>query len=143
MSVTQLKGNLTMGLTDPADVDISAWVTQLTIQRLRESIAIPGTLATGQASVAAGAESDNLIITFFSDLSDEAPFDLFEEAIMSPTSELLFSGTLDPGPTGPTNPMYSGTAVLLGVDIGGTVGQLRTQAQTLPIKAGTLTKALT
>jgi len=143
MSVTQLKGNLTMGLDDPADIDISAWVTRMTIQRLRESIAIPGTLATGQASVAAGAETDNLIIDFFSDLTADAPFDLFELAIQTPTSELWFSGTLDPAPVGPENPRYSGVAILLGVDLGGTVGQLRTQSQTLPIKAGTLIKATT
>jgi hypothetical protein len=143
MSVTQLKGNLTMGLADPADIDISAWVTRLTVQRLRESIAIPGTLATGQASVAAGAETDNLIVDFFSDFTADAPFDLFEDAIMTANSELWFSGTLDPGATSPTNPMYSGVAILLGIDIGGTVGQLRTQSQVLPIKAGTLIKATT
>jgi len=142
MSLTQLKGNLMMGV-DAADVDISAWVTRLTVQRLRESIAIPGTLATGQASVAAGAETDNVIVDFFSDLSAEAPFDLFEQAITSPNSELLFEGTLDPGPVGPENPKYSGTAVILGLDIGGTVGQLRTQSQTFPIRAGTLVKATT
>jgi hypothetical protein len=142
MSLTQLKGNLMMGVIT-ADTDVSAWVTRLTVQRLRESIAIPGTLATGQASVAAGAESDNLIIDFFSDLSAEAPFDLFEQAIESATSELMFEGTLDPGAVSATNPMYSGTAVILGLDIGGTVGQLRSQSQTFPIKAGTLTKATT
>jgi hypothetical protein len=142
MSVTQLKGNLKMGV-GTATTDVSEWVTRLTVQRLRESIAIPGTLATGQASVAAGSESDNLIMDFFSDLSADAPFDLFEEAIMSANSELMFEGTLDPGAVGPANPKYSGTAVILGIDIGGTVGQLRTQSQTFPIKAGTLTKAMT
>lgn len=141
MSFTQLKGNLMMGITD-ADVDISEWVTKLTLTRTRESIDIPATLATGQASVAAGAESATLGVDFFSDLSADAPFDLFEQAIESPTSELFFEGTLDPGAVGPDNPKYSGVAIILGLDIGGTVGQLRSQSQGYPIKAGTLTKAV-
>jgi hypothetical protein len=136
----QLRGNLMMGVA-AADTDISEWVTKLVITRTRENIAVPATLATGVASVAAGAESDTLNIDFFSDLSADAPFDLFEQALLTPTSELMFEGTLDPGAVGPTNPKYSGTAIILGLDIGGTVGQLRTQTQGYPVKAGTLTKA--
>jgi len=144
MSITQLTGNLMMGVAPgPPATDISAWVTRMTIQRTREGITVAGTLATGVASTVAGAEHDNLIIDFYSDLSATAPFGLFETAIQTPNAELLFSGSLDPGAVSATNPKWTGTAIILGVDIGGTVGQLRGQSQTFPIKGGTLIKAVT
>jgi hypothetical protein len=144
MSITQLTGSLKMGVAPgPPTNDVSQWVTRLTIQRTREGITVAGTLATGVASTVAGAEHDNLIIDFYSDLTAAGPFSLFETAIMTPNAELLFEGTLDPDVVSATNPKWSGTAIILGVDIGGTVGQLRGQSQTFPIKGGTLVKAVT
>jgi len=144
MTMTQLTGNLKMGVAPgPPATDISQWVTKLIIQRTRDTVDIHAVLSTGIASVAAGAEHDFLIIDFFSDLTASAPFSLFETAIMTPTAELLFTGTLDPGVPSPTNPSWTGTAIILGIDIGGEVGALRGQSQTFPIKGGTLVKATT
>lgn len=138
----QLKGNLMLGPVT-ADTDVSEWVTKFTLQQTRTSIAIPATLATGQDSQAAGAAAAALELDFFSDFGADSIWDILMTAIATDTSELLFSGTLDPGAVSATNPEWSGTITVLGVATGGTVGGLRTQSLTFPVKAGTLAKTIT
>jgi hypothetical protein len=61
--------------------------------------------------------------------------------ITTPSAELDFEGNFEDGATSADNPKFSGTAILLSLESGGTVGQLRQQTITLPIKAGTLVSA--
>lgn len=137
MSVIQLKGALTLTVGEGTPVDVKNWVSTFTIRTSRESVTIPATLGL-EMSTAAGARSDSLEITFHSGVEAAGLWALLYEAISTPTAEVEFSGTMDEGAVSADNLEWSGTAVLLSLDAGGTVGQLRQQTVTLPIVAGTL-----
>ena len=137
----QLKGNLMLGPIT-ADTDVSAYVTAMTIKRSRTSIGIPATLATGEDSEAAGAGKTVIELAFFSDFSADSIWDVLNAALDTPASELLFEGTLEEGVVSATNPKWTGTLIVMGVDTGGVVGALRSQSVTYPVKQGTLVKSI-
>jgi hypothetical protein len=141
MSV-QLLGNLAVNLAGATPLeDVEDFVTEFRITTQRESVSTPATLGTGQADTSAGAESNTLTISFFSDVSAANFWALLYDIITSDTAEMDFEGNFEDGATSANNPKFAGTAVLLSLDSGGTVGQLRQQTITLPIKAGTLVKS--
>jgi len=143
MSDIQLKGNL---LADPAPgpaaTNVSAFVSEFRVTTTRQGVTRPGTLATGASDTAAGLRDDALTITFFSSMA-AADFwaDLYA-VISSASAELMFSGSMDEGVVNADNRKWTGTAVLLSLESGKKVGELREQTITLPIKQGTLVQTI-
>lgn len=142
MSV-QLKGGLALNLSGETPlIDVKNWVSQFLLNTARASVSTPATLGL-DADTSAGERSDTLTIQFHSGVKAAEMWALLYEAITAPEATIDFKGTFDPGAVGVDNPQFAGTATLLSLDSGGTVGQLRQQTLTLPIKAGTLVKTTT
>lgn len=143
MSV-QLKGNLKAAADGVTPlVDVSANVTEYRITTNREAVNKPATLATGVASTDAGARSDTLTITFFSDHAAASFWAMLYDVISTDSSVMKFEGTFNDGAVSASNPKFGGKAVLLSLESGTPVGQLRQQTISLPIVAGSLTETTT
>jgi len=139
--VQQLKGNIKFGLVT-ANLDFSNFVTSLVIHRTRESITVPATFGTGRSSQVAGALAETLEINFFSSTDAASMWATMYDILDTDASELKWEATLNTGAVGPDNPKFSGTIVLLALDTGGTVGNLRAQTQTYPITPAGITKVI-
>jgi hypothetical protein len=136
MSEIQLKGNLSIGGTD-----VSAFVSSMIIKRERVSVTVPPTLGNIREVQKAGALKEALEITFFSSTAAASLWADLYDALDTDSAELAFVGNLSDAATGPDNPEFSGTIVVLGVDSGAAVGALREQSQTYPITADGITKS--
>jgi hypothetical protein len=138
----QLGGNLKLGPTIGSLVDYSGAISQMTISTTRESIAIPATLGTPQASARPGSRAETLTIQFHSDTDPTSVWAELWDAIYTDAAELVFEGNLYPGVTSTTNPKFSGTIRVMSLDTGGTVGSLRQQSQTYPVTEVGVVKAV-
>lgn len=117
-----LKGALSLG-----GVDVSAEATGYTIKGFAADVAVPATLSAGK-SHAAGARKYELTIDYLStNGSGGVLFEILYTAILTATKELAFTGSLrDTAPGTAPNPLWSGSIVVAGLDLGGDVEALST-----------------
>lgn len=138
----QLTGNLQAAAAGSPLEDVSAFVSSMVINKQRESISVPGTLANARATTAAGAESESLTIRFHSGVAAADFWASLYDIISTDTAEMDFAATFDPGPVDGDNPRFTGTATLMSLDTGADVGALRQQTLTLPVTAAGTTKEI-
>tara|TARA_R110000824_G_scaffold30560_5_gene100401 strand:+ start:318 stop:734 length:417 start_codon:yes stop_codon:yes gene_type:complete len=122
-----LTGNLSIG-----GVDVSDQVTAFKFSATRDQIEIPATFGV-RKSFAAGNDQYEVEIEYLSDVDATAVTQLFWTAIADTTGTLAVAGTFRPGVASATNPEWTGTAVVTGVGIGGTVNEVGTDSQTFPL----------
>lgn len=133
----QLEGAITIDSTD-----YSAEITSLVLSRRRRTSVLPPTFGNAIESAKAGAEYNEVTINFINEKAASKVWAELYDAIDTDTSELAFTARLDDAAVGADNPSFSGTFVVTGVDLGGTVGQVNTQSQTFPITNAGVTKAV-
>lgn len=147
MSDIQLTGNLYIGTVTTEQLaasgtDYSASISSMVIKRTRTAVTVPPTLANIRETEKAGALKEMLEINFFSGVDAASVWAELYDAIDTDSATLQFKGNLNSGPTGPDNPEFSGSIVVLGVDTGADVGALRAQTQTFPITAAGIEKSI-
>ncbi len=140
MSNIQLKGAAKLAPTGDTLVDYSNQISSLSIVKSRNSVTEPATLGTGRESEKAGTKSEQLVITFFSDMAAASMWAELYDIIDSDDAILDFESTLNPGPVGVDNPSFAGSATLMNLETGADVGTLRQQTITLPITAAGVVK---
>lgn len=144
MSFIQLEGYAKFGPVGGPLVEYNASVTSLVINRTRNTIDVPATWANATQDSKAGSRMEMLTLNFLSDPTSASSFwaELWD-AIDTDDGELDFECNMVDAATSVSNPKFSGTIVVTGVDTGGQAGELRSQSVTFPIKAGTLVKTTT
>lgn len=129
----QLRFNLAVAPAGEATASVSNSCSEFRIVTQREGVTVPANGGTGRGSTAAGVINEQLVITLKSGIKAADFLSMLREIILTDDAEMDFTGTFDPGLVSDDNPEFSGTAVLLNVEIGGTVGGLRGQTITCPI----------
>lgn len=123
-----LKGNLEID-----GVDVSDQVTQFKFMGARSQVDIPATFGQ-RASFAAGNDTYQVQIDYLSDTDATALSQIFWTAIADSEGTVEVSGTFREGAVSATNPQWVGTAVVLGVGIGGEVNTVGVDSQTFPLQ---------
>lgn len=139
----QLEGHIKLGPVGGPLTDYSAEITKLVIKRTRTSVTIPATWADAEESEAAGARKNSMDIEFLTATTAASVWAELWDALDTDDAELDFEATQSTDAVGGDNPKWSGTIVVMSAETGGTAGTIRTQAQSFPIKKGTLEKATT
>jgi hypothetical protein len=134
MSIVQLHAHLQV-----ASVDVTPFVSAFTIRRQRDSVVVPASFGNLRQVEKAGAMREWLDITFHSELTASSFWARLFTAMDTPSAELSFEGQLDEGPVTTDNPAFTGRFVVLSLDTGGRVGEVREQTQTYPITAAGVT----
>ena len=123
-----LKGNLTVNSTDVSDS-----VTSFMFKGSRDTVDIPATFGSS-TSFAAGSDSYEVDINYFTDIATPSHLTgIFWDALADDAGTVEVSGTFASGPVSETNPLYTATAVVTGVGIGGEVNTLAQDSQTFPL----------
>lgn len=123
-----LRGNLKV-----AGADVSAQVTSFKISGTRSVIDIPARFGA-RASVAAGNDTYSITIDFLQDMDATALSSIFYEALASTTGEIAVAGSFESGVVGPSNPLFSGVAIVTQVGLGGAYNTVGTDSVTYPLK---------
>lgn len=138
MSDVQLTGVLTIN-----SVNVAEYVSRMTIKRTRSSVTVPATLGNIIEHEKAGTLKEVLELEFFSPLTAGQLWAILYTAIGTDGATLPFSGRLNADAQGPNNPTFSGSIVVLALDSGTDVGNLRSQSQTYPITSAGVSKVAT
>lgn len=133
MAAKKLSGFLRLGVTADDVADVSAEVTAMTIKADVDEIDVPATLGAPKSSRAGGVKY-TLSISYFSDGSPDTVFDLLWTAITTTADKVLFfEGAASDDPISADNPLFTGSVVVLGTQIGGTAEELMTADTDLPM----------
>ena len=133
----QLEGPITLG-----GIDYSSAITSMVLNDTRATVTTPATFALAAETDAAGAHKRQATINFFSSHAAAGLWAELYDAIITDTAELAFTARFATGAISADNPEFRGTLIVLSLDIGGTVGELKAQSQTYPVK-GTWTRHTT
>lgn len=132
--VLVLKGNLKIGPVAGSLVDVSEQVTGYTIMASRDTVQVPATLS-GPKSARAGGVQYQLKVDYFA--SDGSASDdllrVFWATFGTADGQLAFSANTEDGATSATNPLWSGTFIVTGAQLGGAAEGLSTDSQTFPM----------
>lgn len=128
MTATIFNGKLSVADPDqatPSLVDVSSEVTKCVLTVQREDQQVPATLSTPK-SHGAGSRKAQIEIGYLStDGSDGALFPLLWAAASGTGSKTLyFEYKVKDTATSSSNPLYWGTFVVSGADLGGDIGSL-------------------
>ena len=124
----QAEGVITIGGTDYSDETI-----EFTITRTRELVKGPATYGNIRAKQAAGALDEVVVLTALNEITAASLASELWDALDTPTSELAFIAKFTTGTVGADNPAYTGTFVVTGASVGGTVNQHNQQTWTFPV----------
>lgn len=122
-----LKGNLTIN-----GVDVDDQVTQFKFMGARSQVDIPATFGS-RLSYAGGNDSYTVQIDYLQDTDATALTQIFWTALADDEGTITVAGTMRPGPVSASNPEWTGTALVLGVGIGGEVNTVGIDSQTFPL----------
>jgi hypothetical protein len=75
-----------------------------------------------------------MTINFFSSHAAASIWAELYDAIITNTAELTFTARFATGAISADNPEFTGTIIVMSLDTGGTVGELKAQSQTYPVK---------
>ncbi len=134
----QLEGPITIATTDYSDE-----ITSVIIRRRRNVVTDPATYGNARETDAAGAIKEEIQINFLNNRAATKVWAELWDAIDTDTAELAFTAQFDDGAVGADNPVFAGTMVVTGVEVGGAVGQHNQQSWTFPITAAGITRDTT
>jgi len=134
----QAEGVITIGGTDYSDETI-----EFTITRTRELVKGPATFGNIRQKNAAGALDEVVVITALNEITAASLQTELYDALDTPTSELTFSAKFTTAAIGADNPAYTGSFVVTGATVGGTVNQHNTQTWTFGITPAGITRDIT
>lgn len=129
MAEVQLEGAILINSNTHSD-DVTSFVLNLT----RPTTQVPGTFGDADGSEVLGSARGTLTMTFNHDEGDTSGVwaELYAGYI-SDTGALTFQGRLKDAAQSATNPTFSGTLLVSDLDIGGSVGELKSQTKTWPV----------
>lgn len=151
MSWTQLEGNIRAGLTPATAVDVSEDVTRFLVTETMQSVTRRRSFANAEETQLKSGTTGSLGIDLDTDDSDVAnAFRTLCRTAMHDNStgledgrrpgEIWISGTEKDEEVSATNQQLYGWALVTDLDIfGGTVGEVRSQSKTWPLRGITLT----
>lgn len=129
MARVQLEGAIIINSNTHSD-DVTSFVLNLT----RPVTQVPGTFGDADGTQVLGSAVGTVTITFNHDEGDTSG--LWAEAYaayISDTGSVPFQARYRSGAQSATNPTYSGTLLVNDLDIGGQVGELKSQTKTWPV----------
>ena len=130
MARVQLEGVITINSSTTHADDI----TQLVLNLTRPVTQVPGTFADADGTQVLGSSVGTATITFNHDEGDTTGlWATLYAAYISDSGALTLSARYKPGAQSATNPTYTGTLLVNDLDIGGQVGELKSQTKTWPI----------
>lgn len=122
-----LTGNLKVN-----GLSVSDQVIAFKFSGARAQIEKPATFGQ-RASFAPGGDTYEVEIEYLSDTDATALTQILWTALADVAGTILVAGTFRPGLLSATNPQWSGTAVVTGVGMGGTVNEYGIDSQTFPL----------
>lgn len=131
--ITQLEGSLKIAVSGGSVVEYGSSVSKATVTIQRMLVTRPGTLGVSDETEVPAQRKRTLRIDLFSTTEVDSILGVLVEAIESDPGTIDFQFTPNNDPLSSDNAMYSGVAVVPQVEIGHTVGELRTQTVTCPI----------
>lgn len=129
MALVQLEGTILFNSTTHSDD-----VTSLTLNLTRPVTQVPGTFADADGTQVLGSAIGTATIVFNHDEGDTSgAWATFYAAYLSDSGAIPFSAAYKTGSQSATNPTYAGTVLINDLDIGGQVGELKSQTKTWPV----------
>jgi hypothetical protein len=129
MATVQLEG-----VTIFNSVTHSDDLTSLTLNLTRPVTQVPGTFADADGTQVLGSAIGQMTVTFNHDEGDTSgAWATFYSAYLSDSGAISFSARYKSGAQSATNPTYAGTVLVNDLDIGGQVGELKSQTKTWPV----------
>jgi hypothetical protein len=125
----QLEGPITLG-----GIDYSSQITSVVLNDTRATVTTPPTFGDATEVDSAGAHKRTMTINFFSSHAAASSWAELYDAIITNTAELTFTARFATGAISADNPEFTGTIIVMSLDTGGTVGELKAQSQTYPVK---------
>ena len=136
----QLEGVVKFGPTAGTLTDFSANITNCIIRYTRATVEKPGTYANAQTSQLAGNRAQEIEVNFINDLTQAGFWAELWDAIDTAESILYFEVHFDQQAQSTNHPGFTGQCVVVGTEVGGEVGSIRSSSQTFPIVAGTIAR---
>jgi hypothetical protein len=131
--ITQLEGSIKIAVTGGSVVEYGSFVPKASVTIQRLLVTRPGTLGNSDETEVPAQRKRMLNIDLFSTTEADSILGVLVEAIESDAGTIDFEFTPNDDALSSDNAKYSGTAVVPQIDIGHTVGELRTQSVTCPI----------
>jgi hypothetical protein len=119
MAVLVLKGNLKLGADSSSETDVSDEILSFTISAERDLVTVPPTLATPKVSRAGTTEYFVEIGYLSTDDDTTSVFQQMWTALGSAAGTMYFEGSFTDAVVSATNPLWSGTFVVVGAGVGG------------------------
>ncbi len=113
--------------------DVSDQVMQFKFAGARSEINVPATFGKRE-SFEGGSDTYTVQIDFLQDVDATALSIILWDALTDPVGTIVVSGSLRDGPVGADNPLFTATAVVTAVGLGGTVNTVGTDSVTLRLK---------
>lgn len=137
------KAGLKLGSASPASIDLSSYVTSITINRAFDELEVSALGDTGHKYVK-GLESSTITVDFLNDQGTSGVLQTLQ-SLWGTNAYFKIIGTTDTTtyPVGAGNPIYSGLILVNNTtDVNGAVGDLQTQSITFNV-SGAITIATT
>lgn len=134
-----LRGEFKAGADAGTAVSYKSEVTTVELMRDRDTIEFPATFGSDKSS-RAGTRENSIRINLINDVQATSLWAALWAAMDTATGELFFSVVYKDETVSATNPIFSGTMIVLASGIGGEASSLSTKSVTFPIK-GAITKA--
>jgi hypothetical protein len=137
------KAGLKLGATSPAAIDLTSFVTSITINRAFDELEVSALGDTGHKYVK-GLESSTITVDFLNDQGTSGVLQTLQ-TLWGTNAYFKIIGSTDTTtyPVGVGNPIYSGLILVNNTtDVNGAVGDLQTQSITFNV-SGAITVATT
>ena len=137
------KAGLKLGSTSPAAIDLSSYVTSITINRAFDELEVSALGDTGHKYVK-GLESSTITVDFLNDQGTNGVLQTLQ-TLWGTNAYFKIIGSTDTTtyPVGAGNPIYSGLILVNNTtDVSGAVGDLQTQSITFNV-SGSISVATT
>jgi hypothetical protein len=137
------KAGLKLGSTSPASIDLSSFVTSITINRAFDELEVSALGDTGHKYVK-GLESSTITVDFLNDQGTNGVLQTLQ-SLWGTNAYFKIIGSTDTTtyPVGAGNPIYSGLVLVNNTtDVNGAVGDLQTQSITFNV-SGAISVATT
>ena len=137
------KAGLKLGSTSPASIDLTSFVTSITINRAFDELEVSALGDTGHKYVK-GLESSTITVDFLNDQGTSGVLQTLQ-SLWGTNAYFKIIGSTDTTtyPVGAANPIYTGLILVNNTtDVNGAVGDLQTQSITFNV-SGSISVATT
>lgn len=137
------KAGLKLGSSSPANIDLSQWVTNISITRGFDELEVTALGDTGHKMVK-GLESSTITVDFLNDQGSAGVLQTLQ-TLWGTNAYFKIIGSTDTTtyPVGAGNPIYTGLILINSTtDVNGAVGDLQTQSLTFNV-SGSISVATT